>query len=170
MTLARIVEAFLFGGRWLIVPVYVAMLGLLAILVTYFIGELVHAIPDLPRYSENDLIILTLSLIDLSLAANLVVLVTLSGYENFVRRINLVDHDTWPKGLVAVDFSALKLKTLASVTVIAAVHLLRSFLEIRTENDRDLLWQVVIVVTFGGLSLLLAATDRLSAAKNHNSP
>ncbi len=166
MSPARIIEAFLFGGRWLIVPIYLAMLVLLGILVAYFIGELVHAIPDLPRYSENDLIILTLSLIDLSLTANLVVLVTLSGYENFVRRIDLVDHDTWPKGLVAVDFSALKLKTLASVTVIAAVHLLRSFLEIQTESDRDLLWQVVIVVTFGGLSLLLAVTDRLSPDEN----
>src|SRR5271165_625973 len=141
MSPARIIEAVLFGGRWLIVPIYLAMLVLLAILVAYFIGELAHAIPDLPGYTENDLIILTLSLIDLSLTANLVVLVTLSGYENFVRRIDIVDRDTWPKGLVAVDFSALKLKTLASVTVIAAVHLLRSFLEISTENDRDLLWQ-----------------------------
>ena len=161
MTRPRIVEAFLFGGRWLIVPIYLAMLVLLAILVAYFIGELAHAIPDLPGYTENDLIILTLSLIDLSLTANLVVLVTLSGYENFVRRIDIVDRDTWPKGLVAVDFSALKLKTLASVTVIAAVHLLRSLLEIQMESDRDLVWQVVIVVTFGGLSLLLAVTDRL---------
>ena len=170
MTLARIVEAFLFGGRWLIVPVYVSMLVLLAILVTYFIGELVHAIPDLPGYSENDLIILTLSLIDLSLSANLVLLATLSGYENFVRTIKLVGHETWPKGLVAVDFSELKQKTLASVTVIAAVHLLRSFLEINKESDRHLLWQVVIVVTFGGLSLLFAATDKLSAAGNNKDP
>ena len=162
MNLARIVEIILFGGRWLIVPIYVAMLVLLAILVTYFIGELAHAIPDLPGYSENDLIILTLSLIDLSLAANLVVLVALSGYENFVRKINLVDRDMWPQGLLAVDFSALKLKTMASITVIAAVHLLRSFLEIQMESDRDLVWQVVIVVTFGGLSLLLAVTDRVS--------
>ena len=161
MSPARIIEAVLFGGRWLIVPVYLAMLVLLAILVVYFIGELAHAIPDLPGYSENDLIILTLSLIDLSLAANLVVLVALSGYENFVRKINLVDRDMWPQGLLAVDFSALKLKTMASITVIAAVHLLRSFLEIQTESDRDLVWQVVIVVTFGGMSLLLAVTDRL---------
>lgn len=166
MSPARIIEALLFGGRWLIVPIYLAMLVLLAILVTYFVGELVHAIPDLPGYSENDLIILTLSLIDLSLAANLVVLVTLSGYENFVRRIEHVEHDAWPKGLLAIDFSALKLKTLAASTVIAAVHLLRSLLEINAETDRDLFWQVVIVVTFGGLSLLLAATDRISAVEN----
>jgi uncharacterized protein (TIGR00645 family) len=170
MTLARIVEAFLFGGRWLIVPIYLAMLVLLAILVTYFVGELVHAFPDLTGYSENDLIILTLSLIDLSLTANLVVLVTLSGYENFVRSVQHGERDTWPKGLVSVDFSALKLKTLASATVIAAVHLLRSFLEIQTESDRDLLWQVVIVVTFGGLSLLLAVTDRLSPDETKKGP
>jgi len=162
MTPARFIESLLFAGRWLMVPIYIAMLGLLAMLVVYFLGELAHAIPSLLTISENDLIGLTLSLIDLSLAANLVVLVILSGYENFVRRVAFVEHDTRPKGLVAIDFSGLKLKLLASATVIAAVHLLRSFLEIGTETDRDLLWQVVIVVVFGLLSLLLAVTDRVS--------
>ena len=162
MTPARIMKSILFGGRWLMLPVYFAMLGLLAMLVLYFIGELAHAIPSLSSISENDLIILTLSLVDLSLAANLVVLVILSGYENFVRSVEFVENDSRPKGLVAIDFAGLKLKLLASATVIAAVHLLRSFLEIGAESDRDLLWQVVIVVVFGLLSLLLAVTDRVN--------
>ena len=56
-------------------------------LVVYFVGELIHALPALPGMSEKDLILLTISLIDLSLTANLVMLVILSGYENFVRRV-----------------------------------------------------------------------------------
>lgn len=163
MTLSRIIEALLFGGRWLLVPIYLSMLGLLAMLAAYFVGELVHAVPTLITMSENDLIILTLSLVDLSLTANLVVLVILSGYENFVRRVEFAPGDPRPEWMGKIDFSALKLKLLASITVIGAVHLLRSFLEIGAETDRDLLWQVVIVGIFGLLSLLLAVTDKISA-------
>ena len=162
MTPSRIIETVLFAGRWLLAPVYLAMLGLLVLLAAYFVGELVHAVPMLLVMSENDLIILTLSLIDLSLTANLVVLVILSGYENFIRRVEFAEGDARPEWMGKIDFSGLKLKLLASITVIGAVHLLRSFLEIGTETDRDLLWQVVIVVTFGALSLLLAVTDKVS--------
>ena len=162
MGLSRIIESVLFGGRWLLAPVYLAMLVLVAMLAAYFVGELVHAVPSLLVMSENDLIVLSLSLIDLSLTANLVVLVILSGYENFVRRVEFEADDPRPVWMGAIDFSALKLKLLASITVIGAVHLLRSFLEIGTETDHDLMWQVVIVFTFGLLSLLLAVTDKVS--------
>lgn len=164
MSPSRIIESILFGGRWLLAPIYLAMLGLLVILAAYFIGELVHAIPSLLTMSENDLIILTLSLTDLSLTANLVVLVILSGYENFLRRVVFAEGDSRPEWMGQINFSALKLRLLASVTVIAAVHLLRSFLEIGQEPDRDLLWQVIIVAVFGVVSLLLAVTDKISGS------
>ena len=60
-----------------------------------------------------------------------------------------------------IDFAGLKLKLLASMTVIAAVHLLRSFLNIANETDRDLFWQLAIVLGFSVLSLMLAVTDRV---------
>ena len=97
MTPSRIIETVLFAGRWLLAPVYLAMLGLLVLLAAYFVGELVHAVPMLLVMSENDLIILTLSLIDLSLTANLVVLVILSGYENFIRRVEFAEGDARPE-------------------------------------------------------------------------
>ncbi len=160
--LIRGIEALLFGGRMLLVPIYLAMLALLAMLVVYFIGELLHAVPSWPGMTEKQLILLTISLIDLSLTANLVVLVILSGYENFVRRVAFVENDVRPTWLAQINFSGLKLRLLGTITVIAAVHLLGSFLEISSQNDRDLLWQVVIVLVFAVLGLLLAATDRLS--------
>ena len=166
-TLALFIEALLFGGRLLLVPVYLAMLVLLAMLVVYFIGDVVHAVPLLTTMSENALIILTLSLIDLSLSANLVVLVILSGYENFVRRVVFTDKDTRPEWLVRINFTGLKLKLLGSITVIAAVHLLGSFLEIDTQSDRALLWQVVVVLVFAVIALLLAVTDKLTG-DNHD--
>ena len=103
MNPARIIEAVLFGGRWLIVPIYLAMLVLLGIIVVYFLGELAHALPGIVSISENDLIALTLSLIDLSLTANLVVLVILSGYENFVRRVEVTPGDPRPEWMARID-------------------------------------------------------------------
>ena len=167
MNPARIIEAVLFGGRWLIVPVYLSMLGLLAILVVYFVSEFVHALPGITGISENALLILTLSLIDLSLTANLVVLVIVSGYENFVRRVEFSESDPRPEWMAKIDFSGLKLKLLASMTVIAAVHLLRSVLDIGNETNRDMFWQLAIVLGFAGVSLVLAVTDRVGG-KGHS--
>jgi uncharacterized protein (TIGR00645 family) len=168
--LPRLIEALLFGGRFMLVPIYLAMLVLLATLIAYFLGELAHALPGLPGMSEKDLILLTVSLVDLSLTANLVVLVILSGYENFVRRVTFTANDTRPEWLVRINFSGLKLRLIATVTVIAAVHLLGSFLEVSSQNDRDLLWQVVIVLVFAVLGLMLALTDRLASQEQDQAP
>lgn len=165
MTPARLIETILFGGRWLLVPMYLALLGLLLLLAAYFIGELVHALPQISQLTENDLLVLSLSLIDLLLTANLVVVVMISGYEGFVRRVEFAENDSRPEWMGKIDFSNLKLRLLAAITVIGAVHLLRSFLEVDSETDHDLLWQVIIVLTFGGLSLMLAVTDKLTEHK-----
>lgn len=168
--LVRWIEAVLFGGRMLLVPIYLAMLVLLATLIVYFIGELAHALPTLPGMSEKDLILLTVSLIDLSLTANLVVLVTLSGYENFVRRVSFTEQDARPEWLARINFSGLKLRLIATITVIAAVHLLGSFLEVGSETNRDLFWQVVVTLVFAVLGLMLALTDRLSDREVEQTP
>ena len=120
-----------------------------------------HALPGIASITENQLLIFSLSLVDLSLTANLVVLVILSGYENFVRRVAFDESDPRPEWMSKIDFSGLKLKLLASMTVIGAVHLLRSFLDVANETDRNLFWQLVIVLAFGLLSLVLALTDRV---------
>ncbi len=157
------IETLFFAARWLMLPVYVAMIVLLGMLVIYFMAELAHAVPNLLQMSEKDLIVLTLSLIDLSLSANLVVLVILSGYENFVSRVNLPPSDTRPEWLSKIDFSGLKLKILGSITVIAAVHMLGDFLDPNALQSGELGWQVVIVAVFALLGLIFAVTDKISA-------
>jgi uncharacterized protein (TIGR00645 family) len=160
------IEAILFASRWLLVPVYIAMILLLGMLVCFFLIDLAHALPSLRRITENNLLILTLSLIDLSLAANLVVLVVLSGYENFVSSIHPSENGSRPEWLTQIDFSGLKLKLLGSMTVIAAVHLLSSFLELDNQDDRNLGWQVGIVIVFAALGLIFAITDKIGTDKS----
>src|ERR1700761_5686134 len=110
----RLVEALLFGGRLMLVPIYLAMLVLLAMLMVYFVSDLAYALPALPGMSEQNLIILTVSLIDLSLAANLVVLVILSSYENFVRCVPCAESGGRPAWLLRINFSGLKLRLIAT--------------------------------------------------------
>ncbi len=162
MTPIRLIETILFSSRWLLVPMYLALLALLVLLGAYFIGELVHALPLVTQLTENQLLVLSLSLIDLLLTANLVVVVIISGYASFVRRPEFQAQDAAPEWMGKINFSNLKLRLLAAITVIGAVHLLRSFLEVDSETDHDLLWQVIIVLVFGVLSLMLAVTDKLS--------
>ncbi len=160
------IESVLFASRWLLVPIYLAMILLLGMLVFFFLLDIAHALPDLLSMTENNLLILTLSLIDLSLGANLVVLVVLSGYENFVTTLHTGGNDSRPEWLTKIDFSGLKLKVLASITVIAAVHLLASFLELDQQDERNLDWQVLIVVVFAVLGLIFAITDRIGGDRN----
>jgi uncharacterized protein (TIGR00645 family) len=157
----KFIETLLFAARWLMVPVYLAMILLLGMLVVYFLFEITHALPGLLQMSEKDLIVLTLSLIDLSLSANLVVLVILSGYENFVSRIRLPENDHRPEWLSKIDFSGLKLKILGSITVIAAVHLLGDFLDAAALENPMFGWQIVIVLVFALLGLIFAVTDKV---------
>lgn len=158
----RLIEALLFGGRWLLVPLYLAMLVLLALLVVRFVVELVHAVPKLPTMDETHVIMTTLSLIDLSLSANLVVLVILSGYENFVARIAMAAEDRRPAWMGSIGFSGLKQKLLGSITAIAAVHVLRVFMEVRTESDRVVIFQAGLMLAFVLTGVLLALTDRIA--------
>jgi uncharacterized protein (TIGR00645 family) len=162
MTLIRIIETILFGSRWLLVPMYLGLLGLLVLLGAYFIGELIHALPLITQLTEKQLLVLSLSLLDLLLTANLVVVVIISGYASFVRRIDYNAQDATPEWMGKINFSNLKLRLLSAITVIGAVHLLRSFLEVESESNHDLLWQVIIVMVFGLLSLMLAVTDKLT--------
>ncbi len=157
------IERILLASRWLLVPIYLGMVLLLGMLVFSFLVDIIHALPKLLQMSENNLVILTLSLIDLSLAANLVVLVVLSGYENFVTSIGSSAEGNAPIWLTDINFGGLKLKLLGPITVIAAVHLLASFQEVEQQEERELGWQVLIVVVFAMLGLIFAITDRIGS-------
>jgi uncharacterized protein (TIGR00645 family) len=157
-----LIETVLIASRWLMVPVYLAMILLLGMIVAFFLEHLVGALPGLLQISEKDLIILTLSLVDLSLVANLVILAILSGYENFVSHLHIQDDDFRPEWLTKIDFGGLKLKLVGTMTVIAAIHLLGSFLEVDQENNRSLGWQVIIVMIFALLGVIFALTEKIS--------
>lgn len=162
----RVIQTALFAARWLLLPFYLAMIAVLGMLVVFFVLEVIHSVPGLLRMTEDDLIILTLSLIDLSLSANLVVLVIQTGYQNYIVPVTDAESFDQTEAVKQISFSALKQKLLSSITVIAAVHLLGSFLQVDTQDNRTLEWQMGIVFTFAIIGLFFAFTDRINHA-NH---
>lgn len=166
-TLESQFERLLFGARWLLAPLYAAMvLALVAILVV-FARALIREFTHLGTLSSEHAILLALSLIDLSLAGNLVLVVIFAGYESFVSQLHIGEHADRPVWLGTIDFADLKLKVIASIVAISAITLLQAFLLLADPaaavHPRRLLWMVVIQLTFVVSGVLLAMMDRISS-------
>lgn len=163
----RAFETFLFSSRWLMAPFYLALVIALMALLFKALQHTWHFVAHVASASESELILGILALVDLSLTGSLVLIVVLSGYENFVSRIDVSGHEDWPEWMGKIDFTGLKLKLLSSIVAISAIQLLRAFLDMRNTTDRDLSWQVGIHVVFVVSGLLLALTDRISHERGH---
>ncbi|TDT89388.1 uncharacterized protein (TIGR00645 family) [Azorhizobium sp. AG788] len=166
--LERILENFLFRSRWLMAPFYVGLAISMVVLLIQFLRELLHFIQNALVATESDVILGILTLVDLTLTGNLVLIVIFSGYENFVSRIDADGHPDWPEWMTKVDFTGLKQKLLASIVAISAISLLKAFMHIDPSGDQtSLMWKVIIHVVFVGSSLLLALSDKLGDGKVH---
>ncbi len=159
-------ETGLFQSRWLMAPFYVGLVVALAALLVVFFNEAIHELSHIFTMTPNQAILMVLSLIDLSLAGNLLLIVIFSGYENFVSKIDTANDEDRPGWMGTVDFSGLKMKLIASIVAISAIALLRAFMELaegQEIDDRVLMWLVVIHVTFVVSGVLLALMDWLAA-------
>ena len=161
-TIERWIENFLFASRWLLAPFYVALVFTIVVLLIKVLQELFHVVTHAFSATESEVILGVLSLIDLTLAGSLVVIVIFSGYENFVSKIDASEHKDWPEWMGKIDFTGLKLKLLSSIVAISAVALLQAFLNVKNVTDRDLMWLVAIHLTFVGSGVLMALTDKIS--------
>lgn len=159
----RWLETGLFASRWLLAPFYVGLVAALMGLMIVFVREVVEAAAHVATMKTEDAILTALSLIDLSLAGNLVLLVTFSGYENFVSKMESARAADRPDWMGTVDFSGLKLKVIASIVAISAIALLRAFMQLlepgSTLDRSKLAWLVIVHLTFVVSGVLLATMD-----------
>jgi uncharacterized protein (TIGR00645 family) len=165
----RGIERTIFASRWLMAPFYLGLVGSLAMLLIKFVQEFFHAATHIFTMSETDTILIVLSLVDLSLAGNLLLMVIFSGYENFVSKIDTDGHEDRPDWMGKVDYSGLKLKLVASIVAISAIQLLKSFMNVQQLSDKDLAWMAGIHMVFVVSGVLLALMDRLVAGTGKNS-
>lgn len=174
--LEHLFENILFSTRWLLAPIYFGLsLAVLALGVKFF-QEVAHVFSHLIEMKETDLVLTTLSLIDISLVGSLIVMVMFSGYENFVSRIDVQEGNDKLDWLGKLDANTLKLKVAASIVAISSIHLLRVFMEIPTiyeDHELDvahnkLLWYTIIHMTFVVSAVLLAVLDKIAFASHRD--
>lgn len=155
------IEKGLFASRWIMAPFYIGLSLSLFGLLFSFMKESWHFITILPGSEPNQVILAILSLIDLSLAGNLVLIVIFSGYENFVSSFDIEEHEDQPDWKGTVDFASLKLKLISSIVAISGIHLLRMFMS--DKIDQDLLKTLLIThLVFVVSGVLLAVMDFIS--------
>jgi uncharacterized protein (TIGR00645 family) len=159
-------ERLLFGSRWLLAPFYLGLVGAVVVLLWYFGIEFIHLVHMLMG-GEGSVVVGVLSLVDLVLVANLLMIIIFAGYENFVSKINTGDHEDRPEWMGHVDFSDLKMKLIGSIIAISGIELLKAFVNVGNLDPEQLAWKVGIHLTFVTSGVMFAVMDKLGEHKKH---
>lgn len=173
----RPMPALIFASRWLQLPLYLGLIVAQAVYVVLFIQELLHLVPILwdpnalstsaatlgveKASKEIVVMLVVLSLIDVVMISNLLIMVIIGGYETFVSRLDLEGHPDQPEWLSHVNANILKVKLATAIIGISSIHLLKTFISADSMSDKALLWQTIIHVTFILSAVAIAYIDRL---------
>lgn len=164
-----IIERLLYRARWILAPIYLGLSLALVALGIKFFQEVVHLILHILAMKEADMILVVLSLIDMAMVGGLIVMVMMSGYENFVSTLDVNEDEEKLSWLGKMDSSSLKAKIAASIVAISSIHLLKIFMNAQNIDNEKMLWYVVLHITFvvsafsmGFLDILAARSKRLA--------
>lgn len=158
--LELMIETVILASRWLLVVFYLGLAVALAIYALTFGVKLWNFVSKVTVLDEADSILKMLGLIDAALVASLVVMVIISGYENFVSRFDNEESVHW---LGEIDAGSLKIKVAATIVAISSIHLLQVFLNVNHHAAEHLMWYTIIHLAFVVSALFLAYIDRVSA-------
>lgn len=158
----QLIERALYAARWLLAPIYLGLSLLLVALALKFFQEIFHILPTLWEMRESELVLTMLALVDLTLVGSLIVMVMLSGYENFVSQLDIKESTPKLEWLGKLDAGSLKLKVATSIVAISSIHLLKIFMEVPQHEDSKLMWYVIIHMTFVVSALLMGVLDKFT--------
>ncbi len=160
--LEHFVESIILASRWLLVVFYLGLTLALGLYALSFTKKLYDFVTQLFVLEETETILKMLALIDAALVASLVVMVIISGYENFVSRFDDADEKeiSW---LGKVDAGSLKIKVASTIVAISSIHLLQVFLNANQYSDGKLMWLTIMHMAFVVSALFLAYIDRVMA-------
>ena len=161
----RIVQRILFSSRWLLVPLYFGLAMLLIGFSVHLVRELLEIAATAFTSRDVDFIAATLTVLDLTLMAGLVIMVMLSGYENFVSKLNIAEAEESVAWVGRLDFGSLKVRVLVSIVIISAVELLKVMMDITEYSAGRVTWLVAIHLTLVVSAIALAWLDRLTLSK-----
>ena len=158
----RFLENSMYASRWLLAPLYFGLSIAVLLLGMKFFQEAFHTLPLVFSMKEADLVLVVLSLVDIALVGGLLVMVMLSGYENFVSQIDIEEGKEKLSWLGKLDSGSLKQKVAASIVAISSIHLLKAFMNAEQIPDNKLMWYVIIHLTFVLSALGMAFVDNMN--------
>lgn len=180
------IPKLIFASRWLQLPLYVGLIIAQVVYVFLFAEELIHLVELLwnpgaldatvdrlgiaERSKETVIMIIVLSLIDVVMISNLLIMVIIGGYETFVSRLRLEGHPDQPEWLSHVNANVLKVKLGTAIIGISSIHLLKTFISAGTLPPQTMLWQTVIHCVFLLSAIAIALIDRIMAGGLHKPP
>jgi uncharacterized protein (TIGR00645 family) len=156
------IEVFLFASRWVLAPFYVLMVAALIGIGVKFVQEMWALMSNIIDSEPNEVVLGILSLLDLVLLANLVLIVIFAGYETFVSKINAANgSEDRPHWMGHVDFSGLKMKLISSIVAISVIGLLQDFTNIESFDPKLESWRIALHITFIFSGVMFALMDWL---------
>ena len=166
----RPLPKWIFMTRWLQAPLYIGLAVTQAVYVWQFWIELVHLITlmSLKTPSETEIMLIVLGLIDVVMISNLLVMVIVGGWETFVSRLELQNHPDQPEWLSHVNAGVLKVKLATAIIGISSIHLLKTFINATSYDEKTLMWQTLIHITFVFSALAIAYTEKIVASSKRH--
>jgi uncharacterized protein (TIGR00645 family) len=161
-----VIAAILLASRWLMAPLYFGLVVSLVVIVIVFFRGLVQAVAGFSQSGGGAVILSVLKLIDLILLGNLILIIIGAGVDTLVSE-SAIEGRKRPEWMGKIDFSALKIKIVASIIAIAAVYQLEMFFTIDQQDKTEVLWSVVIFMSFVVAGVLLAWMDRIAGSSDH---
>lgn len=173
MSLTKHIENFfekiIFTSRWVQAPIYGGLIVGAGLYTFKFLMELIHLCATINTISEEILMLGILTLVDISMVLNLLVMVIIGGYSTFVSRIHLEKHEDRPDWLEKINAGTLKVKLAGALVGISGIHLLKSFIDISKKDFEQVKWQIIIHLVFLVSTLALAYTEKiLHSAEDHS--
>lgn len=154
-----VMAQLIFWSRWLQAPLYLGLIVAQGVYVFLFLKELIHLVADANTFTETQIMLMVLGLIDVVMIANLLIMVIIGGYETFVSRLNLKEHPDQPQWLSHVNATTMKIKLAMALIGISSIHLLKTFINAEQMDNDTIYWQVVIHLTFIVSAIAMAITD-----------
>jgi uncharacterized protein (TIGR00645 family) len=163
-SLLRPLPRWIFMSRWLQAPLYIGLIVAQGVYVWQFWVELVHllSVTATKGVTETEIMLIVLGLIDVVMISNLLVMVIVGGWETFVSRLELENHPDQPEWLSHVNAGVLKVKLATAIIGISSIHLLKTFINAEHYEEKVMLWQTLIHLTFVLSALAIAWTERIT--------
>ena len=169
--LEEVIERTVLFSRWILAPLYLILVAVIILFTVQAAKEAIHLFSDIMTLTETQLVLAMLSLMDMALVANLLVMLIISSYETFVSEIDTAEGQERPSWLGKIDANAVKLKLAVAIVAISSIHLLKAFMTTATNMvpsaslwDEPMFWMVAVHLTFVVSAVGMAWIDRLAFA------